>query len=411
MTKTLQPTVEIFSQGEEVITGQTVDSNAAWLSQRLVQMGFKVTRHTAVGDNLHDLAELLKEIAARADCCICTGGLGPTSDDLTAEAVAHAFALPLEFDAEAYRQIEQFFAVRNRVMPGINRKQALLPQGSQRLDNAWGTAPGFALQAGRCRFAFAPGVPNEMRKMFETHIAPILKTNFSLRPSTLVTIKSVGIGESDIQQRIADVVIPDGVQLGFRAGMEDVQTKLLFPPGYSVEGMQALAAEAASRIGKAVFAVDFSGSPQSFDLAAVVDVLLQERSLAVAEMVSQGLIAAKCCGYPWLRESLYADSVGRLCSKLGVDSRDASIPETAQYLAQALLASSGADFALLQLYGGAAEALHDKDKSISLHHVLASADGVKQGTLTLGGPLKRKQNQAALLALDFLRKYLQGREK
>lgn len=405
MTQTQQPTVEIFSQGEEVITGQTVDSNAAWLSQRLVQMGFKVTRHTAVGDNLADLADLLKEIAARADCCICTGGLGPTSDDLTAEAVAQAFGLPLEFDPEAYRQIEQFFAARNRAMPEINRKQALLPQGSQRLDNAWGTAPGFALQAGRCRFAFAPGVPNEMRKMFEMHIAPILAANFSLRPSTLVTIRTVGIGESDIQQRIADVVIPGGVQLGFRAGMEDVQTKLLFPPGYPSEDMQALAAEVSERIGRAVFAVDF-GDSQYSDLVAVVGALLQERSLAVAETVSQGLIAAKCCGHSWLRESVYADTVERLCSKLGIDSRDASVPEIAHYLAQALLASSGADFALLQLYSGDAEELYDRDKSISLHHVLASTDGIKQGTLTLGGPLKRKQNQAALLALDFIRRCL-----
>jgi competence/damage-inducible protein CinA-like protein len=405
------PTAEIFSQGEEVVTGQTLDSNAAWLSQRLVQMGFRVTRHTAVGDKLDDLIALLREVAARTDCCICTGGLGPTCDDLTAEAVSKAFRLPLQFDPEAYRQIERFFALRNRVMPEVNRKQALLPQGAARLDNEWGTAPGFALQAGRCRFAFAPGVPYEMRQMFDAHVRPILTANFSLRPAKLVTIKAVGIGESDIQQRIENIVIPGDVRLGFRAGAEDVQTKLLFPPAYPDDQMRALVCDIAARIGGAVFAVDFDGS-QSLDLAAAVDALLQgqTQTLAIAETISQGLIAAKCIGYPWLLESVYADTRQRLCRKLDVADQGEPPAETAQRLAKALRDNSGADLALLQLYTGEVGALHDKDKSISLYHALASADGVYHGAVSVGGPLKRKQNQAALLALDFLRRNLLGRE-
>lgn len=401
----MAPTVEIFSQGEEVVTGQIVDSNAAWLSQRLLQMGFKVTRHTAVGDNLNDLTALLQEIAARADCCICTGGLGPTSDDLTAEAVAQAFALPLEFDSEAYRQIRRFFDLRNRIIPEINRKQAMLPHGALRLDNLWGTAPGFALQAGRCRFAFAPGVPYEMRQMFDAHIAPLLAANFSLRPSTLVTIKTVGIGESDIQQRIAAMDIPAGVQLGFRAGSDDVQTKLLFPPDYPSDGMHLLAAEVAACIGNAVFAVDVDGSMPG-DMAAAVDALLQGQSVAVAETASGGMLAAKCSAYPWLVEAVYADNVERLCRKLAVDNRAEAIAETAVRLAQALRERSGADVALVQLYDGDRDALDDKDRSLSLCHALASADGAAQGASQTGGPLKRKQNQAALLSLDFLRRCL-----
>ena len=155
----MNPTLEIFSQGEEIVTGQTVDTNAAWLSQKAVACGFTVTRHTAVGDKLGDLIVLLQDIAQRADCCICTGGLGPTSDDLTAEAVASAFNLPLEFDEFAFEQINRFFAHRNRTMPESNRKQAMLPQGAVRIDNEWGTAPGFSLDFGRCWFVFLPGVP------------------------------------------------------------------------------------------------------------------------------------------------------------------------------------------------------------------------------------------------------------
>ncbi|MCX7103617.1 MAG: competence/damage-inducible protein A, partial [Methylobacter sp.] len=213
----MNPTLEIFSQGEEVVTGQTVDTNAAWLSEQVVTLGFTVTRHTAVGDKLDDLVTLLREISTRADCCICTGGLGPTSDDLTAEAVAKAFDLPLEFDAVAYEQIKRFFDIRNRAMPEANRKQALFPKGAERIDNAWGTAPGFSLQVGRCWFAFSPGVPTEMRHLFEESIGPTLANRFLLKPPRLVTIKTLGIGESDIQQRLNGNKIPAPVQLGFRA--------------------------------------------------------------------------------------------------------------------------------------------------------------------------------------------------
>ncbi|MGR8933062.1 MAG: molybdopterin-binding protein [Gammaproteobacteria bacterium] len=406
MTAMLQPTVEIFSQGEEVVTGQTVDSNAAWLSQRLVQMGFRVTRHNAVGDKLDDLIDLLREIAARADCCICSGGLGPTCDDLTAEAVSRAFGLPLQFDAEAFRQIQRYYDNRGRVMPEINRKQALLPQNALRLDNAWGTAPGFALQAERCWFAFVPGVPFEMQQLFDECIRALLAERFVLQPSTLATIKTVGIGESDIQQRLANIVIPAGVQLGFRAGTQDVQTKLLFPYDFSDSERQRLVAEVAACIGDAVFAVDYGGSNPG-DLAAAIDALLQTQTLATAETASGGALAAKCSAYPWLLEASYADSAASLYRKLGLNCRCANLPESAALLAQSLRASSGADLALVQLYDGDHEALHDKDKNLTLYHALAVAGGVRHGSVTVGGALKRKRNQAALLTLDFFRRCLQ----
>ena len=204
----MNPTLEIFSQGEEIVTGQTVDTNAAWLAQEAIHCGFTVTRHTAVGDKLTDLINLLNDIAARADCCICTGGLGPTSDDLTAEAVASAFNRPLEFDDIAFEQIKEFFDRRNRPMPEVNKKQALLPQTAKRIDNTWGTAPGFALQHQRCWFVFLPGVPSEMKGLFLEHVKPDLLTRFTLQPPHLVSLKTLGLGESAIQELIKDIKIP-----------------------------------------------------------------------------------------------------------------------------------------------------------------------------------------------------------
>ncbi|MDD5578692.1 MAG: molybdopterin-binding protein [Methylobacter sp.] len=404
----MNPTMEIFSQGEEIVTGQTVDTNAAWLSQQVAQMGFTVTRHTAVGDKLDDLVGLLREISARADCCICTGGLGPTSDDLTAEAVAEAFGLPLEFDNVAFEQIKLFFARRNRIMPELNRKQALFPKGSERIDNAWGTAPGFSLQAGRCWFAFVPGVPMEMQHLFLETIKAGLQSRFSLKPGKLISIKTIGIGESDIQERISAVDIPAQVQLGFRAGADEVQTKLWFPNGYPETAMATLITTVASQLGDYVFAIDGLTEPTG-DLAAVVDKLMTagKQTLAVIETASQGLLTAKCIGAQWLLRTMYEQSLGRLGDKLAVEINADDLMETAQALAAAMQKSSAADFILVQLYAGDNTALHDKDKSIVLYNALLTGAEFHQSVHSVAGPIKRKQNQAALLALDLLRRCLQ----
>jgi len=406
----MNPCFEVFSQGEEIITGQTVDSNAAWLSQQAVQQGFTVTRHTAVGDRLDDLVGLLHEIAGRADCCVSTGGLGPTSDDLTAAAVAKAFAKPLWFDGVAFAQMQRFFASRNRAMPEANRKQALLPEGAERLDNHWGTAPGFALQQGRCWFVFLPGVPSEMKPMFLEHVLPGWQRRFQLKPSTLVVLRTVGIGESDIQQRLTGVAIPDAVQLGFRASLYEVQTKLLFPHGYDASARAELTGQVAGLLGDAVFAIDQSGA-ENGDLASVVDGLMtaQGKTLAVVETISQGALAGLCVGSAWLLESRFEQSRSRLAASLGV-AIDADNPIVgAKAMALAVQRQSGADFVLVQLYAGDRALLQDRSQGVLVHTLLLTENGCRPATHTVAGSGKRKQYQAATLALDFLRRHLQNR--
>jgi nicotinamide-nucleotide amidase len=405
------PILEIFSQGEEIVTGQTLDTNAAWLSEQAVQLGFTVARHTAVGDKLGDLVGLLKEISERADCCLCTGGLGPTSDDLTAEAVAEAFGLPLAFDEVAYRQIQAYFSNRQRPMPEVNRKQALLPHGSIRLDNDWGTAPGFAVQAGRCWFAFMPGVPSEMRNMFLEHVMPLLKGRFILAPSRLVTIKTLGIGESDIQQRLDGLEIPTSVQIGFRAGIDEVQTKLLFPSGYPEEHMTLLTADMAARLGDFVFGID-GLTEETGNLASVVDQLMIEtgKTLAVVETASQGLLAAKCPGAAWLKSALFEQSMAALSRRFGMPIDENNLSSAGSKLARLLRDQRAADFALVQLYEGGPAQFHDKDRSIILYNTLLTGESCRQSRHNLGGPIGRKQNQAALLGLDLLRRHLQNRQ-
>ena len=406
----MNPTLEIFSQGEEIVTGQTIDTNAAWLSQQAVTCGFTVTRHTAVGDKLDDLIILLQDISQRADCCICTGGLGPTSDDLTAEAVSLAFNLPLEFDGIAFEQITRFFAHRNRTMPESNRKQAMLPQGAERIDNEWGTAPGFSLKYGRCGFVFLPGVPTEMKHLFQERILPKLSTRFLLQPDQLITIKTLGLGESVIQERIKTIEIPAEVQLGFRAGTDEVQTKLLFPYNYSETAKTALVSQFTEQLGDYVFAIEGFGELTG-DLVFEIDRLMTGRklTLAVVETASQGMLAAKCIGSEWLLSTIYEQSTARLGHDSITEAGAENLMATAKAIAADLQKSSGANYVLVQLYAGDNDTLNNKDKSIIIYNTLLAGDSFHQATHSIVGPIKRKQNQAALMALDLLRRYLQDK--
>jgi nicotinamide-nucleotide amidase len=407
----MNPSFETFSQGEEIVTGQVVDTNAAWLSQQAVALGFNVTRHTAVGDKLEDLIQVLLDISNRADCCICTGGLGPTSDDLTAEAVAKAFNLPLVFDAVAFAQIEQFFGNRNRQMPECNRKQAMLPQGSIRLANRTGTAPGFALQQGRCWFAFIPGVPSEMRNLFLDHIQPMLTGRFILQPSQLITIKTIGIGESDLQECINKIEIPPQVQLGFRAELGEVQTKLLFPGDFPQADLQNLTQLIARAIGDAVYTIEGSGQLAG-DLVSVVGQLMTARghTLAVVETISQGLVAAKMVGVTWLLSTTYEQSVARLTQRLEVEYDPDDAMTTAKTIAHAVQKTTDADMVLIQLASKEYYVNPHNNGILTVTNALLVNGDVKRAVRTIAGDIKRKQHQAALSALDLLRRYLQGKK-
>ncbi|CAG7856651.1 nicotinamide-nucleotide amidase [biofilm metagenome] len=406
----MNPRLEVFSQGEEIVTGQVVDTNAAWLSQEAVALGFSVIRHTAVGDKLDDLVLLLMDISSRADCCICTGGLGPTSDDLTAEAVATAFSLPLEFDEIAFVQIQQFFSKRNRTMPDCNRKQAMLPQGAIRLDNAIGTAPGFALQQGRCWFAFVPGVPSEMRHLFLQHIKPMLLMQYSLKPSRLITIKTVGIGESDLQECINRIAIPLSVQVGFRAEIGEVQTKLLFPNDYPQAGLEKITELMTTAIGDAVYAVDGLGQ-QTGDLISVINQLMiaNKQTLAVVESVSHGLLAAKLVGVDWLQSAVYERSLVNLAQRLDAEYMPDDLSATVKSIALQVQKITGTSLVLIQLCADENHILsHDKTQTVSTG-LLVNND-IKLASRTLTGDIKRKQQQAALMSLDLLRRHLQGKD-
>ncbi len=399
----MRPLAEIFSQGEEIIRGQVLDTNANWLSQQLTQLGFQVKRHTAVGDNLTDLIELLQNIAERADCCICTGGLGPTLDDLTAQAVAAAFGRPLHMDEVALQQIKQYFAHRQRDMADSNRKQAMFPQGASRLDNLWGTAPGFALKQQRCRFFFTPGVPSEMKGMFGEWIKPQLLDQFTLQPDHLLIIRTFGTGESDLQQQVQTVSLPPDVSLGFWTSPDENQVKLCFPAGYDETHMMETGQQVAEHIGDTVFAIDLNAQGQNH-LLTVLDEVMSARqlTLAIAESASHGLIATKLMRAPWLQSSLFQSDVSSLIQQFSQAQSD-NTENMAAHCAQQLQQQSTCKLALVQLHQDSPQ--HAR----VIYNALYTPDGLRCSQRTLAGNPARQQHQAAIAALDLLRRYLQNK--
>ena len=201
---------EIIAIGDELTSGQRLDTNSQWISQRLGEMGIVVLYHTTVGDHLDANIQVFQAAAARADLIICTGGLGPTADDLTRQALAEAAGTPLERDDVALEHIRGLFAWRNREMPAQNEIQAMFPAGSRVVPNPHGTAPGIDFDwphRDGVRIIALPGVPAEMKEMWEQTVGPAVGGQFGGgRVIRHEVVKCFGIGESDLEQRLPNMI-------------------------------------------------------------------------------------------------------------------------------------------------------------------------------------------------------------
>ncbi len=284
---------EILATGDEIRSGALVDSNSAYISEKLEENGIEVVRHTCVGDDLTRLVSTLREIGDRVDLAVVTGGLGPTTDDLTAEAAASAAGVELRFSQTAFENVESFFKKFNRPMTESNRKQALLPDGSKLLYNPVGTAPGFSLTMETCRFFFLPGVPYEMRRMLTEHVIPEMLSlqGDAAMHSRVKTITTFGLPESLAGEKVAGVEAAfPGIKLGLRANFPQIQVKLygrdtdlaLLDQRMAEAGQWAL-----ERLGQHVI------SENGERMEAVVGRLLLERSASIglAESCTGGLLA------------------------------------------------------------------------------------------------------------------------
>ena len=207
-----QLTAEVISIGDELTSGARLDTNAQWLSRRLGELGIEVAYHSTVGDTLNDNIEVFRIAAGRVDIIVSTGGLGPTRDDLTREALSAVVQRPMHMDESAMQHIEQIFASRKREMPERNRVQAMFPAGSQQIFNPQGTAPGIDMvvpgtRVETSRIFALPGVPAEMKRMFDETVAQrIIESKGAATEIKHHVMKFFGTGESDMENRLGEMI-------------------------------------------------------------------------------------------------------------------------------------------------------------------------------------------------------------
>lgn len=293
--------IEIISTGDEIVTGLVVDTNAAWLSALLLEQGWQVRRRLTVGDNLADLKAALQESANRAEVVLVCGGLGPTADDLTAQAAAEAFDQPLTLFPDWLATMAERYASRGRTMAQSNSKQAWLPQGCEILDNPVGTACGFLVSHpashGQSRLFFTPGVPFEFKQMVREQILPRLKALAGEETDTeLRRFYTFGISESALSDKLDAAPWPAGIELGYRSSMPLIELKLI---GHGASAADMAAAEARLLGEISPWLVGRGNEEPAQQILA----LLGERPLWLQEGESRGALLAMCHPHPVLEAS------------------------------------------------------------------------------------------------------------
>jgi nicotinamide-nucleotide amidase len=405
----------ILSVGDELISGATVDTNSAWLSQELADRGVRVVRHVTVSDDLAAIAFAIGQGVADCQLVIITGGLGPTEDDLTRQALAKVMGVKLAEDEHSFQRISAFFTAMNRPMTPSNRVQALVPEGGWAIDNECGTAPGLAASVGAAKVYVLPGPPHEMKDMFTRRVAPLLPPLGQIARRTLHTC---GAGESQIGEKLADLMQRGrNPSVGTTAGSGLVSVRIL-AHGETRESAAAMAAavaaEAAGRLGDLVFACGDQG------MAEVVGEALRQAkaTLALAESCTGGLVGELITAVPgssdYFRGGIvcYANQVKT--DLLGVSeallaAHGAVSAEVAAVMAAAAAQRLGADWGL-SLTGIAGPGGGSEAKPVGMVFVGLSGPGVQAvHRHVFPGGREMVRRRAALWAMNHLRLALLGR--
>ena len=291
--------VEIITIGDELLLGFTLDTNGAYLARKLAEIGLRVARRTSVGDEPDGIEAAVREALERTGAVITTGGLGPTADDRSKAAVAVVFGRGMVVDQDHVAWMKERWRTRfGREMPESNMAQAALPTGAMKLTNNHGSAPGVFISDDRGWVAMLPGVPREMRGMTDDTLIPLLATRY---PSTTVvrsrTLRTTGVAESLLGDKLAKLEIGDGVSLAYLPSPDGVDLRLTIAGFDAAQAEQRLDA-AAAIVHKAVGASIYSEADG--DLAAVIleKCRTSRRTIAVAESCTGGLLGARLTAIP-----------------------------------------------------------------------------------------------------------------
>ncbi len=409
--------IEIICTGDEVLSGQTVNTNYSYISQKLIDVGLEVRWGTTIGDDRETLLQAFRLAAGRVDAVIVNGGLGPTIDDLSQEVAAQAAGVELVFSQEWFGKMEELFRKRSRVMPPNNRKQAMLPQGAELLDNPIGTACGFALDIGKTRFFFTPGVPRELHRMLDEQIIPrLLAKSGQQTVSFLKRFHSYGLGESHVDSLLAGVeaLVPDGsLKLGFRAHYPQLETKLAVR-GTDTEDIRRKLApveqEVRKRLGNFILAED----DQKLEGVILEELTRREASLAVVETFTGGAIAARIASLPGaekvFRRGIVARELAEIYADVGLHEYPVTgelTAATAKTVARATRHRIGTTHVLAVLIELDEGADRIDFGGTILIAIATEKETVSRRSRILGGR-EWVRLGAVEMSLDCLRRYLQG---
>jgi nicotinamide-nucleotide amidase len=408
--------IEIICTGDEVLTGKIVNTNFSYMSQKLEDVGLTVHWSTTVGDDRESLLQAFQLASQRVDAVIVNGGLGPTVDDLSQEIAAQAAGVELVLNQEWLETMESFFSKRSRIMPPNNRKQAMLPATAEVIDNPIGTACGFALDIGKARFFFTPGVPRELRRMLEEQVIPRLLAR-SGAPTTisLKRFHSYGLGESHVDALLTGVesLAADGsVKLGFRAHYPQLETKLTVR-GTDMDDvrrkLEPVQAEVRKRLGNFIIAED----DKTLEGVVLAELASHDATLALVETFTSGQIAARIGHLPGAENVLRCGITVRDRASLhkAIDIPQVSIAgeltqEATEAIAQAARIHADASHALVVLID-----LDDGPDRIdfggTIWIAIATAEDVAFRRSRILGGREWVRLGAVELGLDCLRRYLQ----
>ena len=292
--------IEIINTGAELLVGRVLNTHQQWLCRQLTDRGYEVSRQACVSDDPGEIKDALQESLSRADLIIVTGGLGPTSDDLTRDVAARLLRRKLVRHPATLARIKQYFAARNRPMPANVQVQAMIPQGAKVLPNPNGTAPGLFLEtiAGKQCLVLLPGPPRELQPMFLQSVVPLLRRKFPLSSRFRChTFKTTGLGESQVEEKIAPALQPlvrDGLQLAYCARVGEVDVRL------AARGDKAgpLLANGTFTVEQLLGPVIFGTGDDTLQSVIIGLLTLHKKTLAVAESCTGGFLGHRLTNVP-----------------------------------------------------------------------------------------------------------------
>jgi len=403
--------VEIINTGTELLLGRVTNTHLGFLAQSLLGLGLRVERQVTVPDGVA-IAEAIETAMARAEIILITGGLGPTTDDITREAVAETFGRKLEFHQEILDDIEGKFMKRKLAVTDMQRQQAMVPEGGTVLPNPNGTAPGFIVENDKNVAIVLPGPPRELRPMWTDTAVPWLRKRFAdrLPPVHEVTLRLIGTGESKVQPLIEpDVHAFDPIEVGYCARPGEVDLRLIAPDEARLAKAVALARE---RLAAHIYAE----GTETMEQAVVRLARAAKKMVATAESCTGGEVASRITDVPHSSEMFnygwvtYAN-VTKM-SELGVpanllETHGAVSAEVAAAMAEGALQRSGADVAV-SVTGIAGPTGGTPEKPVGLVYFGLAVKGGKTATHKRNLSVERTtfKGMAAQLALDFVRRVL-----